>query len=140
MSTLLLWPFFRGRYSAFPGLWSITTKSVCRRRTGGGRHATNPIMYRPCGKTQARVLLFDQARERPAREHGLLTPQINYASDKGWGAALEEFCLALAEGRRPANAGPADGNRATACAAAARRSIVTGEAVALGSCSDGRGE
>ncbi len=60
-------------------------------------------------------------------------PQINYASDKGWGAALEEFCLAAVALRRPANATAADGNRATACAAAARRSILTGQPVMLDS-------
>jgi predicted dehydrogenase len=53
-------------------------------------------------------------------------PQINYASDKGWGAALEDFCQAVVAGRQPANAAAADGNRATACAAAARRSIAAG--------------
>ena len=58
-------------------------------------------------------------------------PQINYAADKGWGAALEEFCLAAVEGRQPANATAADGNRATACAVAARRSLRSGQAVTL---------
>jgi len=58
-------------------------------------------------------------------------PQINYASDKGWGAALESFCLAVVQGQRPANATAADGNRATACATAARRSIQSGQTVAL---------
>jgi predicted dehydrogenase len=54
-------------------------------------------------------------------------PQINYASDKGWTAALESFCLAVSQGQRPTNATIADGNRATACAVAARRSIQTGQ-------------
>jgi predicted dehydrogenase len=58
-------------------------------------------------------------------------PQINYASDKGWGAALEHFCVAAAEGRTPENATAADGNRATACALAARRSIQTDQPVEL---------
>ena len=52
-------------------------------------------------------------------------PQINYASDKGWGAALESFCAAVAEGRKPTNATARDGNRATACALAAHESIAT---------------
>ncbi|MBW7895432.1 MAG: Gfo/Idh/MocA family oxidoreductase [Opitutaceae bacterium] len=50
-------------------------------------------------------------------------PQINYAPDKGWGAALEEFCAAIAARRTPGNATARDGNRATACALAARQSI-----------------
>jgi predicted dehydrogenase len=50
-------------------------------------------------------------------------PQINYASDKGWGRALEHFCRAVVDGERPQNATAADGNRATACALAARRAI-----------------
>ena len=58
-------------------------------------------------------------------------PQVNYASDKGWGAALEHFCAAAVEGRVPANATAIDGNRATACAGAARRSIETGQRVEL---------
>ncbi len=58
-------------------------------------------------------------------------PQINYASDKGWGVALENFCLAVAQGRCPANATAADGNRATACATAARRSIQSNQTVSL---------
>jgi predicted dehydrogenase len=58
-------------------------------------------------------------------------PQVNYASDKGWGAALEHFCSAAVEGRIPANATAIDGNRATACAVAARRSIQTGQPVDL---------
>jgi hypothetical protein len=58
-------------------------------------------------------------------------PQINYASDKGWAAALESFCLAAAQGQRSANATAADGNRATACAVAARQSIQSGKAVTL---------
>jgi predicted dehydrogenase len=56
-------------------------------------------------------------------------PQINYASDKGWGAALEHFCRAAADGKVPENATAVDGIRATACAVAARRSIETGEVV-----------
>jgi predicted dehydrogenase len=58
-------------------------------------------------------------------------PQINYASDKGWGRALESFCLAVAAGQRPSNATAADGNRATACAVAARRSLEWGLPVTL---------
>lgn len=58
-------------------------------------------------------------------------PQINYASDKGWGQALENFCLAAISGQPTANATAADGNRATACAAAARRSLQSGQPVAL---------
>jgi predicted dehydrogenase len=58
-------------------------------------------------------------------------PQINYASDKGWGQALESFCLAAMSGQRSANASAADGNRATACAAAARRSLESGHSVAI---------
>jgi predicted dehydrogenase len=60
-------------------------------------------------------------------------PQINYASDKGWGAALEHFCRAVAEGRTPRNATAIDGNRATVCATAARRSIESGQYVPLNS-------
>jgi predicted dehydrogenase len=59
-------------------------------------------------------------------------PQVNYASDKGWGEALEHFCSAAMEGRVPANATAIDGNRATACAVAARRSIETGQPVEIG--------
>ncbi len=58
-------------------------------------------------------------------------PQVNYASDKGWGAALEHFCTAAVEGRTAANATAVDGNRATACAVAARRSIQSGQPVEL---------
>jgi predicted dehydrogenase len=58
-------------------------------------------------------------------------PQINYASDKGWGRALEHFCLAAARGAVPQNATAIDGNRATACALAARRSIDTAGPVEL---------
>ncbi|NUQ66311.1 MAG: Gfo/Idh/MocA family oxidoreductase [Pirellulales bacterium] len=58
-------------------------------------------------------------------------PQINYASDKGWGQALEHFCQAIAEGRTPENAGAVDGNRATACAVAGRKSIQLGRPVEL---------
>ena len=53
-------------------------------------------------------------------------PQINYASDKGWGQALESFCAAAVDGETPRNANAIDGNRATVCAVAARRSIETG--------------
>jgi hypothetical protein len=56
---------------------------------------------------------------------------VNYASDKGWGSALESFCLAVAEGKTPRNATAIDGNRATECAASARRSIETGRLVQL---------
>jgi predicted dehydrogenase len=59
------------------------------------------------------------------------SPQINYASDKGWGVALEHFCVAAVERRTPENATAADGNRATACALAARRSIQTDQPVEL---------
>ena len=58
-------------------------------------------------------------------------PQINYASDKGWGRALEHFCTAAVEGAVPKNANAIDGNRATACAVSARRSIETGQPVGL---------
>ena len=58
-------------------------------------------------------------------------PQINYAPDKGWGAALEEFCIAAVEGKPIRNAGPKDGLRATACAAAARQSIKTRRVVRI---------
>ncbi len=58
-------------------------------------------------------------------------PQVNYASDKGWGAALESFCLAAADGQTPRNATAVDGNRATYCALSARRSIETREPVRL---------
>ncbi len=58
-------------------------------------------------------------------------PQVNYAPDKGWGAALESFCLAVADGQTPRNATAIDGNRATFCAISARRSIETGEPVRL---------
>ncbi len=58
-------------------------------------------------------------------------PQINYAPDKGWGAALEAFCASVACGQIPANANARDGNRATTCAVAARESITTGQAVTL---------
>lgn len=58
-------------------------------------------------------------------------PQINYAADKGWGQALEDFCAAATEGRKPDNASASDGSRAIACAEAGRRSIETGEPVEL---------
>lgn len=58
-------------------------------------------------------------------------PQINYAPDKGWGAALEHFCTAVATGETPQNATGCDGNRATACALAARQSIDSGQPVRL---------
>jgi len=58
-------------------------------------------------------------------------PQINYASDKGWGAALERFCMAVAQGGTPPNASALAGNRATACALAARDSIASGLPVQL---------
>lgn len=58
-------------------------------------------------------------------------PQVNYASDKGWGVALESFCTAVAEGTIPHNATAIDGNRATHCAVLARRSIDTGQSVQL---------
>ena len=58
-------------------------------------------------------------------------PQVNYAPDKGWGAALEGFCLAVAQGQTPRNATAIDGNRATFCALSARRSIESGEPVPL---------
>ena len=58
-------------------------------------------------------------------------PQINYAPDKGWGTALEHFCTAAATGQTPQNANARDGNRATACAVAARQSINTGQPVRL---------
>jgi hypothetical protein len=58
-------------------------------------------------------------------------PQINYASDKGWGRALEHFCLAAVQGQQTANATAADGNRATACAVAARQSLQSGRRIVL---------
>jgi predicted dehydrogenase len=58
-------------------------------------------------------------------------PQINYAPDKGWGRALEVFCLAAAAGSTPPNASAMDGHRATVCAEAARRSIETGQPVTI---------
>jgi hypothetical protein len=58
-------------------------------------------------------------------------PQISYAGDKGWGQALESFCIAVVQGETPRNAHAIDGNRATACAAAARRSIETAQPVPL---------
>jgi predicted dehydrogenase len=58
-------------------------------------------------------------------------PQINYASDKGWGTALEHFCQAAVEGRRPRNATAVDGNRATVCAVSARRSMESRQYVPL---------
>ena len=58
-------------------------------------------------------------------------PQVNYASDKGWGPALESFCRAVVEGKTPRNATAIDGNRATLCAVSARRSIETGLPVRL---------
>jgi predicted dehydrogenase len=58
-------------------------------------------------------------------------PQINYSMNKGWGEALESFCLAVADGNRPPNANAVDGNRATNCAVAARLSIETGKPVEL---------
>lgn len=59
-------------------------------------------------------------------------PQINYAPDKGWGIALEEFCTAAAgHHRTPRNATARDGNRATACALAARESIQSGRPVKM---------
>ena len=60
-------------------------------------------------------------------------PQINYTSDKGWGSALEEFCLNAIRGAGIRNANVVDGNRATACALAARRSIETKKSVSLSS-------
>ena len=58
-------------------------------------------------------------------------PQINYASDKGWGLALEHFCVATGEGKTPRNATAIDGNRATACAVAGRKSIEVGTSIEL---------
>jgi len=58
-------------------------------------------------------------------------PQINYAPDKGWGLALEHFCNAAATAQTPQNATGSDGNRATACAFAARQSINTRQPVRL---------
>jgi predicted dehydrogenase len=58
-------------------------------------------------------------------------PQINYAADKGWGKALESFCVAAVNGETPRNANAIDGSRATVCAACARRSIETGQPVPL---------
>ncbi len=66
-------------------------------------------------------------------------PQINYAADKGWGQALESFCVAATEGREPTNANAVDGSRAIACAEAGRRSIETGQPVEL-DCGQWRGE
>lgn len=58
-------------------------------------------------------------------------PQINYAPDKGWGPALEHFCVAAVRGDTPRNANAIDGNRATVCAVAARQSIETGQRMRL---------
>ena len=58
-------------------------------------------------------------------------PQINYAPDKGWGRALESFAMAVMRGTTPDGADARDGNRATACAVSARRSIETGQPVAV---------
>jgi predicted dehydrogenase len=58
-------------------------------------------------------------------------PQINYAPDKGWGRALESFCVSAVHGAKPDNAGPVDGSRAAVCAFSARRSIETGRPVTL---------
>jgi predicted dehydrogenase len=63
-------------------------------------------------------------------------PQVNYASDKGWGRALESFCFAVAEKLTPKNATALDGNRATVCALSARRSIETGLPVRIDSFKD----
>jgi predicted dehydrogenase len=81
------------------------------------------------------VLVDSSDAQAWARARALLgdppPPQINYASDKGWGAALESFCTAAAAGLAPTNATPRDGNRATACAVAARQSIESGQPVVL---------
>lgn len=69
-------------------------------------------------------------RMRQGLKHQRL-PQINYASDKGWGEALEGFCRAAIEGKAPLTANAIDGNRATACAVAARKAVAIGQAVAL---------
>lgn len=61
----------------------------------------------------------------------LRLPQINYASDKGWGEALEGFCRAAVQGNAPLTANAIDGNRATACAVAARKAVAIGQAVTL---------
>ncbi|OHB78127.1 MAG: hypothetical protein A2W31_02945 [Planctomycetes bacterium RBG_16_64_10] len=58
-------------------------------------------------------------------------PQVNYAADKGWGRALESFCVAAMTGTTSQYANAVDGNRATACAVAARQSIATGRPVEL---------
>lgn len=58
-------------------------------------------------------------------------PQMNYAPDKGWGEALEAFCGAAVGNHPTRNATASDGNRATACALAARESIDTGRPVKL---------
>lgn len=58
-------------------------------------------------------------------------PQVNYASDKGWGAALESFCIAVAQREIPRNATAIDGNRATFCAMEARRSIEANRPIRL---------
>jgi len=58
-------------------------------------------------------------------------PQINYASDKGWQAALERFCVAAVRGEPAPNASAVDAQRATACALAARQSIATGRPVTI---------
>lgn len=66
--------------------------------------------------------------------HGIKSlrlPQINYASDKGWGEALEGFCRAAVRGEMPNTANAIDGNRATACAVAARKAVEIGQPVVL---------
>ncbi len=54
-----------------------------------------------------------------------------YVENKGWAGALDEMALSILEKRAPRNATATDGVRAVALAQAARRSIVTGRAVAL---------
>lgn len=61
----------------------------------------------------------------------LRLPQINYASDKGWGEALEGFCRAAVLGEIPLTANAIDGNRATACAVASRKAVAIGQPVIL---------
>ncbi|MBN1808023.1 MAG: Gfo/Idh/MocA family oxidoreductase [Planctomycetes bacterium] len=50
----------------------------------------------------------------------------NYLGDKGWGFALDEMARAVLERRPAANAGAAEGIRASAVASAALRSIQSG--------------
>ena len=85
---------------------------------GTGRLVGFPARYTEAMAT-AGVLAERPAADAWDRARKLLgdppLPQVNYAPDKGWGAALEGFCLAVAQGQTPRNATAIDGNRATFC-------------------------